>query len=261
VARKKTFLLNHELIDGIRFLNPEQFKAIICGLSDLDERKEPETKDPVALAFINMQKGFILENAEKWEKKCASIENAREERANLDFKDSVAKDNPTNSTDFENKDTEIREENSEIRNKDTEIRNNGFDFRGENSEISSVTDSDSVSDPVSEKVSVSENDKEFEGGQNSSSSGFLLNENASQVWETIRETWNNRNCRFTCDKIYLNLSYNQQERVRGSMATYTPKQMVKAINKYFDEREKKPNGYEYKSFYLFVEKGMEFYVE
>jgi hypothetical protein len=45
------------------------------------------------------------------------------------------------------------------------------------------------------------------------------------------------------------------------MATYTPDQMVKAIHRYFKEREEKPDGYEYRSFYLFVEKGMEFYVE
>jgi hypothetical protein len=45
------------------------------------------------------------------------------------------------------------------------------------------------------------------------------------------------------------------------MATYTPDQMVGAIDKYFAERREKPDGYEYKSFYLFVEKGMEFYVE
>jgi hypothetical protein len=59
----------------------------------------------------------------------------------------------------------------------------------------------------------------------------------------------------------MNLSYDQRERVRGTMATYTPEQMVKAIDKYFKEPKEKRNGYEYKSFYLFVEKGMEFYVE
>jgi hypothetical protein len=84
---------------------------------------------------------------------------------------------------------------------------------------------------------------------------------AASVWEKIRGAWNDHNCRFTCDKIFLNLSYDQRERVRGSMATYTPDQMVRAIDQYFEEREKKPDGYEYKSFYLFVEKGMEFYVE
>jgi hypothetical protein len=45
------------------------------------------------------------------------------------------------------------------------------------------------------------------------------------------------------------------------MATYAPDQMVRAINRYFDEREAKPGGYEYKSFYLFIEKGLEFYAE
>jgi hypothetical protein len=60
MTRKKTFLINHKLIDGIRFLEAEQFKAIICGLADIDERKEPETKDPVALTFINMQREWII---------------------------------------------------------------------------------------------------------------------------------------------------------------------------------------------------------
>jgi hypothetical protein len=85
--------------------------------------------------------------------------------------------------------------------------------------------------------------------------------NPASVWETIRNAWNSHNCRFTFDKLYMNLSYDQKERVRGTMATYTPEQMVKAIDKYFKERKEKPGGYEYKSFYLFVEKGMEFYVE
>jgi hypothetical protein len=84
---------------------------------------------------------------------------------------------------------------------------------------------------------------------------------ATAVWEIIRNAWNGHNCRYTCDKIYLNLSEAQRERVRGSMATYTPEQMVGAIDRYFKEREEKPDGYEYKSFYLFVEKGLEFYVE
>ncbi|MDR3173381.1 MAG: hypothetical protein LBU19_03945 [Treponema sp.] len=89
----------------------------------------------------------------------------------------------------------------------------------------------------------------------------MVYENAAAVWETIRNAWNGHNCRFTCDKIYLNLSPAQRERVSGSMATYRPGQMVRAIDKYFKEREEKPGGYEYKSFYLFVEKGMEFYAE
>jgi hypothetical protein len=255
MARKKTFLLNHELIDGIRFLDAEQFKAIICGLADIDERKKPETTDPIALAFINMQKGFTLENAEKWEKKCADAKTARDKRADL-F-------DPENS-----------------------------DSRNENSDSSSV----SVTDPVSVSESVSENDddKEFDPEQKNSSSSpdfesdpdppkrddfpkapnppkredpkqtsppGMIYGDAAQVWEIIRNAWNSHNCRFTADKIYLNLSQDQRERVRGSMATYTPDQMVRGINKYFDEREKKPGGYEYKSFYLFIEKGLEFYVE
>ncbi|MDR1315372.1 MAG: DUF6291 domain-containing protein [Spirochaetales bacterium] len=89
----------------------------------------------------------------------------------------------------------------------------------------------------------------------------LINSDAPAVWEIIRKAWNGHNCRFTCDKIYFNLSCDQRERVRGSMATYTADQMVRAIGKYFEERKAKPDGYEYKSFYLFVEKGMEFYVE
>jgi hypothetical protein len=91
--------------------------------------------------------------------------------------------------------------------------------------------------------------------------GTMMYQNAASVWEMIRNAWNSHHCRFTCDKIYLNLSQDQRERVRGSMATYAPEQMVKAIDKYFAERKEKPGGYEYKSFYLFVEKGMEFYVE
>jgi hypothetical protein len=85
--------------------------------------------------------------------------------------------------------------------------------------------------------------------------------NAASVWETLRAAWNSHNCRFTADKLFLNLSRDQSERVRGTMATYTPEQMVKAIDKYFQGRKEKPDGYEYKSFYLFVEKGMEFFVE
>jgi hypothetical protein len=84
---------------------------------------------------------------------------------------------------------------------------------------------------------------------------------AAAVWEIIRVAWNRHKCPYTCDKIYLNLSPAQRERVQGSMATYTPEQMVRGIDRYFEEREAKPDGYEYKSFYLFVEKGMEFYVE
>jgi hypothetical protein len=89
----------------------------------------------------------------------------------------------------------------------------------------------------------------------------LIPSDPAAVWEIIRNAWNGHNCRFTCDKIYFNLSYDQRERVRGSMATYTPGQMVRAIEKYFEERKEKPDGYEYKSFYLFVEKGMDFYTE
>jgi hypothetical protein len=89
----------------------------------------------------------------------------------------------------------------------------------------------------------------------------MMRGTAPAVWEIIRKEWNSHNCRYTCEKIYLNLSRDQQERVRGSMATYTAEQMVGAIRKYFKEREAKPGGYEYKSFYLFVEKGMEFYAE
>jgi hypothetical protein len=96
--------------------------------------------------------------------------------------------------------------------------------------------------------------------QQTSPPGFVLGE-ASAVWEKIRGAWNGHNCPFTCDKLFLNLSYDQRDRVRGSMATYTADQMVRAIDRYFEEREKKPEGYEYRSFYLFVEKGMEFYVE
>jgi hypothetical protein len=98
------------------------------------------------------------------------------------------------------------------------------------------------------------------GAKKQATPGYLY-ENAAAVWEIIRGEWNSHNCRFTCDKIYLNLSRDQQERVRGSMATYTPKQMVGAIRKYFEERKANPKGYEYKSFYLFVEKGIEFYAE
>jgi hypothetical protein len=116
--------------------------------------------------------------------------------------------------------------------------------RGENS-------SSSPSDPFPQKESVPKQTSPPE----------MLYGNAASVWETIRKAWNSHNCRFTADKIYLNLSYAQQERVRGSMATYTPDQMVKAIDRYFEERKAKPGGYEYKSFYLFVEKGLEFYVE
>jgi hypothetical protein len=140
MARKKTFLLNHELIDGIRFLDPAQFKAIICGLADIDEHMEPETKDPVALAFINMQKGFILENAEKWEKKCADMKSARQKRAGLASSGS----------------TEINTENPEI---NTEISTENPEI---NTEISSVSVTDPVTDPVS--VSVSENDPVSETG-------------------------------------------------------------------------------------------------
>jgi hypothetical protein len=89
----------------------------------------------------------------------------------------------------------------------------------------------------------------------------LIGENFAAVWETIRGAWNRNNCPFTCEKLFMNLSYAQKDRVIGSMATYTPDQMVRAIDKYFAERVEKPDGYEYKSFYLFVEKGMEFYVE
>jgi hypothetical protein len=244
MARKKTFLLNHELIDGIRFLNAEQFKAIICGLADMDERKEPETKDSIALAFINREKGFILENAEKWEKKCADAKSAREKRA-------------------------------ELRTENPDSRTDNSDSRTDNSDSSSVTVSVSVSDPVS----VSENDDEESATSKDSSSSDsesfpkkesiprqtsppnLIPGNPPAVWDIIRNAWNRQNCRFTCDKIYFNLSYDQRERVRGSMATYTPGQMVRAIEKYFEERKEKPDGYEYKSFYLFVEKGMDFYTE
>jgi 5-methylcytosine-specific restriction endonuclease McrA len=69
-------LLNHELIDGIRFLGAEQFKAIICGLADIDERKEPETEDPIALAFINLHKTLIRESRWNW-KGDISSENHR----------------------------------------------------------------------------------------------------------------------------------------------------------------------------------------
>jgi hypothetical protein len=89
----------------------------------------------------------------------------------------------------------------------------------------------------------------------------IISGNAPAVWEIIRKEWNDHNCRFTCDKIYPNLSRDQHERVRGSMATYTPEQMTGAIRRYFEERKANPGGYEYKSFYLFVEKGMEFYAE
>jgi hypothetical protein len=88
----------------------------------------------------------------------------------------------------------------------------------------------------------------------------MTGSNAPAVWEIIRKEWNSHNCRFTCDKLYLNLSEAQRERVRGSMATYTPDRMVRAIRKYFKERRENPDSYEYKSFYLFVEKGIEFYV-
>jgi hypothetical protein len=245
MARKKTFLLNHELIDGIRFLDAEQFKAIICGLADIDERKEPETKNPVALAFINMQKGFILENAEKWEKKCSDAKSAREKRADL-----------------------IDPDNS--------------DSRADNSDSSSVTvtvtdpdpvtdpenDDDKESDPVQKNFSSS---PAFDSGSDppnpersppaqNFSPGMIFGD-AAVVWETIRKAWNGHNCRFTCDKIYLNLSQDQRERVNGTMATYTPDQIVRAIDLYFEERKAKPDGYEYKSFYLFIEKGVEFYAE
>jgi hypothetical protein len=56
MAQKEDFLLDRRLIDGIRLLEAKQFRAIICGLADIDEGKEPETKDPVALAFIRTQK-------------------------------------------------------------------------------------------------------------------------------------------------------------------------------------------------------------
>jgi hypothetical protein len=143
----------------------------------------------------------------------------------------------------------------------------------------SAHDSDSDSDFDSNTYPDDDEFKKASRGKNSSSSSpsdpfpqkesvprrtsppEMLYGNAASVWETIRKAWNSHNCRFTADKLYLNLSYAQQERVRGSMATYTPDQMVKAIDRYFEERKAKPGGYEYKSFYLFVEKGLEFYVE
>ncbi|MDR1319446.1 MAG: hypothetical protein LBJ90_07455, partial [Treponema sp.] len=105
MARKRTFLLNHELIDGIRFLDGETFKAVICGIADLDEYKEPETKNTVALAFIGMEKGFVLENAEKWAGKCERAGNAREKRAELKSQNDQAHGSEINS--------EIRTENSD----------------------------------------------------------------------------------------------------------------------------------------------------
>jgi hypothetical protein len=46
MSRKRTFLLNHELIDGIRFLDGETFKAVICGIADLDEYNRAADERP-----------------------------------------------------------------------------------------------------------------------------------------------------------------------------------------------------------------------
>jgi hypothetical protein len=92
-------------------------------------------------------------------------------------------------------------------------------------------------------------------------SSVMTGANAAGVWERIRKEWNSHNCRFTCDKLYLNLSVKQRERVAGTLATYSADQIIAAIRKYFEERKTKPRDFEYKSFYLFVETGVEFYVE
>jgi hypothetical protein len=264
---KKTIMFHHEFLALLRFVPPDKAMMVIKALCDIDLGIEPDISDPDVKALVETKRESVLDERKKYEEAVRRINKAREGKT--DSKE-VNDDNSAEINDeIRNKNTEVSDKNS---GENTEIND---EIMGEiNDEITPSSSSSSSSSFLTKRSN--DDDEEFKKAsqeKNSSSSPVsesgadppnqsgMLNQNATAVWEIIRKEWNSHNCRFTCDKIFLNLSQNQRERVRGSMATFTPDQMVKAIRKYFDERRVKPGGYEYNSFYLFIEKGIEFYVD
>jgi hypothetical protein len=269
-VKKKTILFHHEFLALLRLIQPEKAMAVINALCDIDLGLDPDINDSGVKALVETKRESLMKDRKRYDEAVERIENARKNRGK---KDDSPDENIIDINDFG---SDFREKNNEINEKKEEV----------NTEVSNEVNTDfNAPSPSPSPLYTPPNDDEESAGPRGkdflSSSGCapqisprehprpkqtspplaMACGNASAVWEAIRKAWNAHNCPFTCDKLYLNLSPALRERVSGSMATYTAEQMIRAIDRYFEEREKNPSGYEYKSFYLFVEKGMEFYVE
>jgi hypothetical protein len=262
-------MFHHEFLALLRCIPPEKAMMAINALCDIDLGIEPDISDSGVMALVETKRGSVIEEQKKYYSAVERINKARKAKEPQEVKSElnteisntnieISKNNTENNEKNDNINTEINDENStEIipssSSSSSSSNNNDEEFkrasRGKNSLSSSAFDTGS-DPPKPERILPEQN---FSPG--------MIYGDAAQIWETIRKEWNSHNCRFTCDKIYLNLSPCLKERVRGSMATYTPDQIVMAIRKYFKEREKNPGGYEYKSFYLFIENGLDFNVE
>jgi hypothetical protein len=250
MARKKTFLLNHELIDGIRFLDAEKFKAIVCGLADIDERKNPDTKDPIALAFINFQKGFVLENIEKWEKKCIDINNAREQRADL-----------VNDSDSNNENTDFSNEGDDSSNGNTDSNGENTDSNNENTDFSSVSVSVSVSDPVSENGSGVSPPISLPPFQNKNFPGTIdpPEKNYSAIFESVKIKWKEIIGQETKETLFT-VPPPKREKFINTLKDYSLEDICTAIGNYCYAR-KHPDEFDvgsrvYGSLFGFLENGV-----
>jgi hypothetical protein len=284
---KKTMLFHHEFLAVLRCISPDKAMMAINALCDIDLGIEPEITDPAVKSLVEMKRQSVLENRKKYDEATDRMSKAREERAKKSEDGKQNQHSLPNNEDRTDRGCVRTEINTDISNKNSDIRTEiSTDISTEiKTDINSSSSSSSSYIQEEEEYEESRAKKYTRGGQSppeddSSSSSVSASRqdtrkqalpkqtsppvefsNAASVWEIIRTAWNGHNCRYTADKIYLNLSPAQRERVSGSMATYSPDQMTRAIARYFKEREDNPDGYEYKSFYLFVEKGLEFYVE
>jgi hypothetical protein len=252
---KKTIMFHHEFLALLRLVPPDKAMMAISALCDIDLGVEPDIADPSVKALVEAKRESVLEERKKYDKAVERINKARGNKETPQDELSFGNEPETEVTDEVTDEVIVSSSSSSSSSPALYINPNDDDDESARA-WKNKNSSSSLSDFKPENIP-----PEKPSPKQTSPPSAMGFGNFAAVWDIIRNAWNSHNCRYTADKILPHLSYAQRDRVIGSLATYTPDQMVRAIDKYFAERRVNPNGYEYKSFYLFVEKGIEFYVE